>query len=468
MDISVIILAAGQGTRMRSQKSKLLHEVGGKPIIQHVLDKIRRLNPKQILLVCGHQAETMQQTCDNYPVTFVQQIQQLGTGHAVQQALPLLKKPSLVLIINGDVPMLSPNTLETFIGQCPQQAIGFLSACVKNPDGLGRVVRNESGRFEQIVEHKDASIEQKEINEINAGVYLIASETLQQLLPTLKNQNQQGEFYITDICLAGKKAGVDIYPHLIPNSAEIQGVNTRVDLAIVERMWQKQQAENLMVSGTTLIDPARFDLRGTLQAGQDVVIDVNTVWEGENQIGNYVTVGSNCFLKNVQIGDDVIIHPNSVLENVVIGSCCQVGPFARLRPGTVLKAGAKIGNFVETKNTTVGERSKVNHLSYLGDATLGKGVNIGAGTITCNYDGANKHRTTIEDSVFVGSNCELIAPVIIAKGATIAAGTTLVQNAPAEQLTLTYKHQQSVVGWKRPVKESKQPSTKNITSESLE
>lgn len=450
--LDIVILAAGKGTRMRSNTPKVLHTLAGKPFVSHVIDRAKDLAADNIHLVIGYGAEAVRTALPDSQLNFIEQKEQLGTGHAVQQVLPSLQADSTVLILYGDVPLINTETLKTLLRKVSESAMGLLTVNLGDPTGYGRIVRNPSGQVAAIVEHKDATAEQHAIKEVNTGVMAVKSRDLQKWLPALTNNNAQGEYYLTDIIAMAQSEGIEIKTTQPANEYEVLGVNNRQQQAELERVYQQLQAKALMDDGVTLLDPARFDCRGSIKAGMDCIIDINCVFEGEIQLGNNVQIGANCSLKNVNVGDNVVIMPNSVIEDAVIENNCNIGPFARLRPGTRLAAGARIGNFVETKKANIGKGSKVNHLSYVGDAEVGEGVNIGAGTITCNYDGVNKHKTTIEDGVFVGSNTALVAPVTVGKNATIAAGSVVTSNVKEDQLVVARSRQRNVDGWRRPEK----------------
>lgn len=455
MNLSVIILAAGQGTRMRSNLPKVLHPLGGQSLLDHVIATARGLEAATTYVVVGHGGERVRDMLARSRVEWVEQRQQLGTGHAVAQAVPLIAADHLVLVLYGDVPLISVATLQRLVAAAEAGELGLLTAHLADPAGYGRIMRDAQGDVIAIVEHKDATIEQRDINEINTGMLAVKAGLLQQWVTALDNNNAQGEFYLTDVIAMAVRDGVIIKTvHPVSNS-EILGVNTKGQLAELERVYQLQQAERLMVQGVTLRDPARLDVRGEMAVGRDVSIDVNVVCEGKVTLGNNVTIGANSYLRDVAVGDGVVIQPNSVIEEAEIGAGCRIGPFARIRPGTRLAAEVHIGNFVEIKKATVAPGSKINHLSYVGDATVGARVNIGAGTITCNYDGANKYQTVIEDDVFVGSDTQLVAPVIVGAGATIGAGSTITKDTPPGELTLSRAPQQTRRGWKRPVKKAK-------------
>ncbi|MEW5290377.1 bifunctional UDP-N-acetylglucosamine diphosphorylase/glucosamine-1-phosphate N-acetyltransferase GlmU [Erwinia papayae] len=449
--MSVVILAAGKGTRMYSDLPKVLHLLAGKPMVQHVIDAAKGVGADKVHLVYGHNAELLQSTLTEPSLNWVLQAEQLGTGHAMQQAAPYFSDDEDILMLYGDVPLISPETLKRLHHAKPEGGVALLTVILDNPAGYGRILR-ENGAVVGIVEQKDATPEQLDIREINTGILLANGADLKRWLSKLNNHNAQGEYYITDIIalahLEGRKTETVQPSHL----CEADGVNNRLQLATLERVYQAQQAEKLLLNGVMLKDPARFDLRGELQCGRDVEIDTNVIIEGQVRLGNRVKIGSGCVLKNCRIGDDCEISPYSVLENAELAAACTVGPFARLRPGTVLAEGAHVGNFVEMKKAALGKGSKAGHLSYLGDAEIGANVNIGAGTITCNYDGVNKSLTVIGDNVFVGSDTQLVAPVTVAAGVTIAAGTTVMKDVPAEGLLYNRKDQNLKTDWQRPVK----------------
>ena len=450
--LNIIILAAGQGTRMKSALPKVLHKLAHKPLLLHVLDTARQLDAHTVHVVYGHGGEQVKQQLAKENVNWVLQDQQLGTGHAVEQAMPGIPDNETVLILYGDVPLITQETLQRLIGAASGGALGLLTAELPDPTGYGRIIRNEAGQVLRIVEQKDASDEQRQIREINTGMLAMESNRLKQWLTQLENNNAQGEYYLTDIIGMAALEGVAIntvQPHTL---AEIEGVNNKLQLAQLERVYQVQQAEKLMLQGVTFRDPQRFDLRGELEVGQDVTIDVNVVFEGHVKLGNGVTIAANNVIKDANLSDNVTVHPNCVIESAQIGKGCDIGPFARIRPDTHLADQVKIGNFVEVKKANIDTGSKVNHLSYIGDTTMGKNVNVGAGTITCNYDGANKHQTIIGDNVFVGSDTQLVAPVEVGAGATIGAGSTITHDAPKGELTLSRSPQKTRQGWKRPVK----------------
>ena len=457
MTLQTVILAAGQGKRMHSELPKVLHPIGGKALLEHVVQTASQLQTTaEPIVIYGHQGEQVRHTLAHLAITWVEQKDQLGTGHALQQALPHLAEKGQVLVLYGDVPLISLNTLKKLILNTPAQAIGMITATLPNPTGLGRIIRDAKNEIIAIVEEKDANAEQQQITEINSGIYLIPATLLFQWLPRLKNKNNQKEYYLTEIIELAKKENISIYSTQPQQPEEISGVNDRVQLATLERFYQRQQAEKLMYQGVTLLDPNRFDLRGKLQVGQDVTIDINVIIEGDVKIGHHCLIGPNTLLRNVTIGDHVEIKANSILDGAEIAPHCTVGPFARLRPGAELSSHSHVGNFVEIKNSIIGKETKINHLSYIGDSEIGEKVNIGAGTITCNYDGVNKHKTIIGDNAFIGSNTELIAPVTVGAGATIGAGSTITRDAPPNQLTVCRAQQRSIENWQRPKKKEKE------------
>lgn len=449
--LSVVILAAGKGTRMYSDLPKVLHPVAGKPMVKHVIDTAKQLNARQINLIYGHGADLLKEKLADEPVNWVFQAEQLGTGHAMQQAAPFFADDENIMMLYGDTPLIQQSTLERLIAQKPENGIALLTVKLENPTGYGRIIR-ENGSVVAIVEQKDASAEQLKIQEINTGVMVASGASFKKWLGNLNNNNAQGEYYITDVIAMANEDGFQVQAVQADEFMEVEGVNNRLQLAALERFYQKKQAEKLLLAGVTLIDPSRFDVRGTVEHGKDVSIDVNVILEGNVKLGNNVKIGAGCVLKNVTVGDNVEIKPYSVLEDAVIGEKSAIGPFSRLRPGTQLAEGAHVGNFVEIKNAQVGKGSKVNHLTYVGDAEVGSNVNIGAGVITCNYDGANKFKTIIGDDVFVGSDSQLVAPVEIANGATIGAGSTITKNVAEGELVITRVAQKHIQGWQRPTK----------------
>jgi bifunctional UDP-N-acetylglucosamine pyrophosphorylase/glucosamine-1-phosphate N-acetyltransferase len=450
MTTRLIVLAAGKGTRMKSAMPKVLHRLAGKPLLAHVLDTGMQLSPASITVVIGHGAEQIRHAI-THPVNWALQSEQLGTGHAVQQGLDGIDDDDTVLITYGDVPLTRVSTFQALLDVCDESTIGLLTLMLDEPSGYGRVLR-EGGAVVGVVEQKDATPDQLSISEINAGVVTIRGGNLRDLLSRLGNDNAQGEYYLTDIFSLAVKDGLGIRAVHPTDAWEVDGVNSRSQLARLERLHQHHLAEQLMDAGVSLADPARIDIRGTLKTGRDVSIDVNCVFEGDCVLGDNVEIGPNCLISGSSIADNTSILANCVIEEASVGSHAHVGPFARLRPGTRTDSGIRIGNFVETKNAQVGEGSKINHLSYVGDSTVGKNVNIGAGTITCNYDGANKHQTVIGDNAFIGSNSALVAPVTICEGATVGAGSTITRNVPADRLSLTRARQTDIENWTRPVK----------------
>ncbi|MBM7422144.1 bifunctional UDP-N-acetylglucosamine diphosphorylase/glucosamine-1-phosphate N-acetyltransferase GlmU [Spongiibacter marinus] len=453
MSLEVIILAAGQGTRMRSALPKVLHPLAGKPMLQHAIDAAAQTDPAAIHVVVGHGAEQVKAGVSHPNLQWALQAEQKGTGHAVAQGLAAVAEDATVLITYGDVPLVRPETLQAMVARC-RDTLVLLTATLDDPTGYGRIIRNTDGAVQAIVEQKDASPEQLAVREVNTGMMALPAKYLREWLPALSADNAQGEYYLTDIIAMAVAAGVAVDVAQPEALWEVEGVNNRLQLNALERQYQRLIAEQLMTDGATLADAQRIDVRGTLSIGQDVSIDVNCVFEGEVELGDGVEIGPNCVISNSRVAAGTVIKANSVLEDAVVGQQCTIGPFARLRPGTVLADAARIGNFVETKNAQVGEGSKINHLSYVGDASLGAGVNIGAGTITCNYDGVNKSRTEIGDGAFVGSNTALVAPVSVGEGATVAAGSTITGNVADGELGVARGRQRNIKGWKRPVKTS--------------
>jgi bifunctional UDP-N-acetylglucosamine pyrophosphorylase/glucosamine-1-phosphate N-acetyltransferase len=451
MNLSIIILAAGQGTRMRSARPKVLHPLAGRPLLSHVIDTARELQPTDIHVVIGHGAEQVQRDFANTDIQWALQAEQLGTGHAVAQAMPAIPDGNTVLVMYGDVPLVSRDTLEPLCSLAEQGMAALLTAELADPTGYGRILHHADGSICGIVEEKDASASERALNEINTGFVAAPATRLRDWVAALDNNNSQGEFYLTDVIARAVTEGTSVRGVMADDITEVLGINDRKQLAVQERYYQQRQAERCLQAGVTLADPARFDLRGTLTAGEDVLIDVNAVLEGNIVLGNRVSIGPNVVIRNATVGDDVTILANCVIEDAEIGSHSRIGPFARLRPETRLSTNTHIGNFVEIKKSDVGVGSKVNHLSYIGDTSIGADVNIGAGTITCNYDGANKHRTVIGDNVFIGSDSQLVAPVEVKQGATIGAGSTITRDVEANELTLSRAPQKTVTGWKRPL-----------------
>ena len=450
--LNIVILAAGKGTRMYSDLPKVLHPLAGRALLDHVLATARGLKPAKLCVVYGYGGDTVPNNIAGADIAWVEQAEQLGTGHALQQALPHLAADGLTLVLYGDVPLTRHETLARLLEMAGSDNMALLTAEFPDPTGYGRIVRGAGGQVERIVEQKDATDAERKIREINTGILAAPSAKLANWLGQLKNNNAQGEYYLTDTIAMAVSEGVPVktsHPHAL---WEVLGVNSKLQMAELERIYQRNYAETLANRGVMILDPARFDVRGELDCGRDVVIDVNCVFEGRVTLANHVSIGANCVLKNVSVAQGTTIQSFSHIEDTQIGDNCRIGPFARIRPGTTLANDSHIGNFVEVKNSQIGVGSKVNHLSYIGDATVGSKVNIGAGTITCNYDGANKHRTVIEDDVFIGSDTQLIAPVTVAKGATIGAGSTITHNAPAGELTVSRVKQLTIAGWTRPVK----------------
>jgi bifunctional UDP-N-acetylglucosamine pyrophosphorylase / glucosamine-1-phosphate N-acetyltransferase len=451
MTCSVVILAAGKGTRMKSTLPKVLHPIGGKPMVQHIIDTVKQIGVANINLVYGHGAEQLQQALAHNELNWCLQAEQLGTGHAVQQAVPYLSDEDDVLILVGDAPLIKTSTLEQLLTTKKQADLALLTVHLEDPSGMGRIIRH-GDQVTAIVEHKDATEIQRQITEINTGMMVMGAHNLKRWLSKLNNQNAQGEFYLTDIIEMAANEGKVIKAAHPTSATEVEGINNRIQLAKIERAFQIEQANDLMSKGVSLRDPLRFDLRGDLVVGQDIEIDVNVVIEGTVSIGSNVRIGPNCLLIDCSIADGSVVEANSIIEQAQVAENCHVGPFARLRPGTVLLDGAKVGNFVELKKTVLGLGSKANHFTYLGDTTVGSKVNIGAGTITCNYDGVNKSRTEIGDGAFIGSNSSIVAPVSIGKNATIGAGSTITKSVDDEELAIARAKQRNIVGWQRPTK----------------
>jgi len=451
MNLSVIILAAGAGTRMRSLKPKVLHELAGIPMVEHVYNTAKALGAKQVQVVYGHGGDLLKQECQHFEVEWVLQAEQLGTAHAVEQASPNVDGKDVVLILYGDVPLTRSDTLETLVSNVTENNISLLTVELDDPTGYGRIVR-EKGRVVSIVEHKDASGEIRSINEVNTGILAVNAAYLNHCLNKIDNDNSQGEYYLTDIIALAVNDGNEVITTQVEHSYEVEGINDRKQLARLERIYQRGIADKLLMDGIGLADPDRLDVRGQLSVGNDSFIDINCVFEGEVNLGTGVVVGPGCVIKDSTIACDCIIKPYSVIENAVIDKQTEVGPFARIRPGTRLRENSRVGNFVEIKNTDLGINSKASHLSYIGDSEVGKDVNIGAGTITCNYDGANKFKTIIKDGAFIGSDTQLVAPVTVGKNATIAAGSTITKDTEDDTLTLSRTAQKSIKGWARPKK----------------
>jgi bifunctional UDP-N-acetylglucosamine pyrophosphorylase/glucosamine-1-phosphate N-acetyltransferase len=453
MPLEVIILAAGQGTRMRSSLPKILHKIGAHTLLEHVFGLASSLSAAKIAIVYGHGGEKVLKTLAHLDAHWAEQREQLGTGHAVMQVAGDIGDAATVLILYGDVPLLKKATVEQLIPLAEAGGLGLLTVALADPQGYGRIVRDEAGRVVRIVEEKDATPAERAITEVNTGILAVRGSHLKRWLDRLENRNTQKEYYLTDIIGMAVAEGMAVTTTQPSSPDEVLGVNNRQQLAYLERVFQKAQAERLMAEGVTLRDPARFDLRGELDTGRDVEIDVNVILEGRVRLGERVLIGPNAVIRDSEIGDDVEILANCVIEHAVIGRGSRIGPFARIRPETRIAEEVHIGNFVEIKKSAIAARSKVNHLSYIGDTLIGSEVNVGAGTITCNYDGANKHQTVIEDGAFIGSDTQLVAPVRVGKNATIGAGSTITKNAPDNALTLSRTKQVTVEFWQRPTKQ---------------
>ncbi|ENV58214.1 bifunctional UDP-N-acetylglucosamine diphosphorylase/glucosamine-1-phosphate N-acetyltransferase GlmU [Acinetobacter soli] len=451
MTTTVIILAAGKGTRMRSSLPKVLQPLAGRPLLGHVIQTAKQLHAQNIITIYGHGGEHVQQQFQQENIQWVEQAEQLGTGHAVQMTLPVLPQEGMSLILYGDVPLVRQETLDQLLAVSSATGIGMITLNVDNPTGYGRIIR-DNDKIQAIVEHKDATEQQRQIQEINTGIYCVSNQKLHAWLPKLSNNNAQGEYYLTDIVAMAVADGLEIASIQPELAYEVEGVNDRLQLAALEREFQLQQAKGLMQQGLTLSDPARFDIRGTLKIGQDVKIDINVIIEGDCELGDFVEIGAGCVLKNTRIAAGTKVQPYSVFENAVVGENTLIGPFARLRPGAELANDVHIGNFVEVKNTRIGVGSKANHFTYLGDAEVGAGSNIGAGTITCNYDGANKFKTVIGDAAFIGSNSSLVAPVHIGNGATVGAGSVITRDVSDNALAFERAQQIEKANYQRPQK----------------
>ena len=455
MSLSVVILAAGKGTRMRSSLPKVLHPIADKPMVSHVIDAARSLNAENIYLVYGFGGEVLKATINDKSsgddLTFVEQKEQLGTGHAVAVTSSFLKDDEDVLVLYGDVPLTKVTTLESLLEAKPEDGMGLLTVNLANPTGYGRIIREES-IVTGIIEQKDASSEQLLINECNTGILIANGGDLKRWLSELSNENAQGEYYLTDIIAACHGEGKTIATAHPETEIEVEGANNRVQLAALERAFQLRKAEALMIAGASLRDPSRIDVRGTMMVGQEVQIDVNCIFEGEVVLAHGAKIGANCILKDCSIGENTEIKPNTIIDGAVIGDNCSAGPFARIRPDSVMNENSHIGNFVEMKKTTLGSGSKSGHLTYLGNTTVGNNVNIGAGTITCNYDGVNKAYTTIDDGAFIGSNSSLVAPVFIGAGATVGAGSVIAKDVEVDELAVARGKQRNISGWARPTK----------------
>ena len=453
--MEVIVLAAGQGKRMRSVLPKVLQPLAAKPMLAHVLDTARTLEARRIVVVYGHGGEVVREALDAPDLAWARQDPPQGTGHAVQQAMPLVEDGDTALILYGDVPLIGVPTLQRLMAAASDTALALLTVSMDNPTGYGRILRDGAGKVTRIVEEKDATADERQVQEVNTGILAAPVTCLRQWLGNLKNDNAQGEYYLTDIIAMAVADGLDVVTTQPDAFEETLGVNNKTQLAELERIHQRNIARSLTDAGVTVIDPARLDVRGSLECGRDVEIDINCVFEGTVVLGDGVRIGANCIVRNATLGAGTRVAPFSQIEDTITGEACIIGPYARTRPGTVLGNDVHLGNFVEVKNSTIADHSKANHLAYVGDADIGQRVNVGAGTITCNYDGANKFRTVIEDDVFIGSDTQLVAPVRVGKGATLGAGTTLTKDAPAEQLTVSRAKQISLAGWQRPVKVKK-------------
>jgi bifunctional UDP-N-acetylglucosamine pyrophosphorylase/glucosamine-1-phosphate N-acetyltransferase len=449
-ELTVVVLAAGQGKRMFSDLPKVLHPLGGRPLLAHVVGTVLELAPREVIVVYGHGGQAVPERLAGLPVRWVEQADRLGTGHAVAQAMPGVDDADVVLVVYGDVPLTRVETLRRLVGQAGPDALAFATVELEDPTGYGRVLRDGAGRVTRIVEQKDASAQELAVREANTGILAAPAVRLRRWLAALGNENAQGEYYLTDVIGMAVAEGLRVQTVSPGASAEVLGVNNRAQLAALERAYQRGRAERLMLAGTSLADPSRLDVRGEVVAGRDVYIDVNVVLEGRVVLGDRVRIGPNNVIRDAELGPGVEVLANCVIEGAVVGAGSRIGPFARVRPETRLAGAVHVGNFVEIKKSVVGERSKVNHLSYIGDSEVGCDVNVGAGTITCNYDGANKHRTVIGDDVFIGSDTQLVAPVTVGPGATIGAGSTITRDVPPGELTLSRAPQSTRPGWKRP------------------
>lgn len=458
MPLSVVVLAAGKGSRMQSSLPKVAHRLAGRPLLQHVIDSANRLEPEEIIVVYGFGGDQVKACLTPYTdesaakLKWVEQKEQLGTGHAVKQALPLVNKRNKILILYGDVPLIQVETLKDLIKENDPRTINLLTVDLQDPSGYGRIIRSVDGDVESIVEHKDANQDQRRVNEVNTGIMALQGEQLMSLLNQVTNNNQQGEYYLTDIIALHRGESGKVSTAQPGSENEVQGINTKAQLALLERAYQSYKADQLMESGVILADPSRLDCRGEIEVGSDTFIDANVLLEGKVKIGSNCLIEPGVIIKDSCIGNECHIKAYSVIEGVTIEDGVKAGPFARLRPGTHLADKAEIGNFVEVKKTKVGKGSKAGHLSYLGDAEIGSNVNIGAGTITCNYDGANKHKTILGDNVFIGSDTQLVAPVTVGNGATVGAGTTVTSDVPEESLAISRTKQKHLADWKRPKK----------------
>ena len=452
LSLSVVILAAGQGKRMKSDLPKVLQPLAGRPLLKHVIDTARALEPVSIHVVYGHGGDRVREVLKDEKVSWVLQAEQLGTGHAVMQAAKHLNDSDVALILYGDVPLTRSHTLDELLSHAGAKAMSLLTVMLDDPTGYGRVIRDSKEQVQKIVEQKDASKKELLVRECNSGVMAMQAKLLKGWLSRLNNDNAQGEYYLTDVIAMAVKDGVKVNPQVVASPAEVLGVNDKLQLAEVEAVYRRDRARELMVAGVTVVDPARIDIRGDVKVGKDVYLDVNVVLEGQVSLGDRVRIGPNCVIRDCQIAEGTEVFANSVLDRATIGPDCHIGPFARLRPSSTLARGVHIGNFVEIKNSQIAEGSKANHLTYLGDSTIGSKVNVGAGTVTCNYDGVNKSRTQIEDGAFIGSGSMLVAPVKVGENATIGAGSTITKDAPPGKLTVARGKQVTIDAWKRPTK----------------
>lgn len=449
--LHIVVLAAGEGTRMKSRRPKMLQTVGRRPMLMHLLDTAFSLGPEQVHVVVGYGADQVLEACGSYPVNWVHQAERRGTGHAVIEAMPSIPEDVMVLVLLGDHPLI-PRKLLAELAVEENLPLALLTTELDDPTGYGRVLRDPGGNIIGVVEHHEAESHQQEIKEVNTGIILADSTRLRAWLELLDCDNSKREYYLPDIFEMARSEYGEVHGVVAPDFHDLQGANDRCQLAALEKRYRRRRADELLDAGVQIIDPERFDAGGTVEAGQDVCIDINVVLSGENRFGDDVNIGPGCVLTNCNLAAGTTVHPYSVLDGVTTKGACDIGPFARLRPGTVLEQGCRVGNFVEIKNAQLGEDSKASHLSYLGDSRIGSRVNVGAGTITCNYDGANKHQTIIEDDVFIGSDTQLVAPLTIGRGATIGAGSTVTRNAPADALTVSRARQTTVAEWKRPTK----------------
>ncbi len=454
LNLAVIILAAGQGKRMQSRLPKVLHSIGGRPMLSHVVDTASSLAPDSISIVYGHEGDRIRKRFDRADLRWCLQAERLGTGHAVMQALPGVEATATVLVLYGDVPLIRDETLQLLLAGLKDHTISLLTTIMAEPTGYGRIIRDHAGRVRRIVEEKDATRAEQEITEVNTGILAARAGDLQRWLQRTGNDNAQQEYYLTDCVGLAVEEGGAVHAEICRDADEVRGINDKLQLADVERAYQRRQAMDLMRRGVTVRDPARLDVRGRVSAGRDVTLDVNVILEGNIELGDGASIGPNCVIRDATIGADTEILPNCVIEGARIGAQCRIGPFTRIRPHTSLGHDVRLGNFVEIKASRIDEGSKVNHLSYIGDTEMGSRTNIGAGTIVCNYDGVNKHRTHIGNDVFIGSDVQLVAPVSVGSGATIGAGSTITKDAPPGELTLSRSPQKTIRGWQRPKKDT--------------